>query len=62
MFLKVEELERADTHRQVRIDINEPSQAVATQIPPIHDRTPPCHPPTEVVTTTPQIGEFFGIF
>ena len=24
--------------------------------------TPPCHPPTDVVTTTPQIAEFFGIF
>ena len=61
-FLKVEELERADTHRQVGIDIDEPSQAAATRIPPIHHATPPCHPPTEVVTTPRQIGEFFGIF
>ena len=37
-FLKVEELGRADTHRQVGIDIDhdESSQAVATGIPPIH--------------------------
>ena len=61
-FLKVEELRGADTHREVGIDIDEPSQAVSTGIPPIHHPTPPCHPPTEVVTTTSQTGEFFGIF
>ena len=61
-FLKVEELGRADTHRKVEIDIDEPSQPAATQIPPIADPTPPCHPPTTVVTTRTEIGEFFGIF
>ena len=61
-FVKVEELDSPDTHRQVRIDINERQDAISPSIAPIPDATAPCHSSPSLLGSTLQIWTFFGIF